>query len=283
MKKRYILIFFIILLTGIILRFYHIGAKSLWSDEAGSLITVHKDLKYLFTYLFKIDTHPPLYYLGLHLWIKIFGQTAAGLRSFSAVFSSLTIGLIFLMGKQFKDLTLGLILSFLFAISAYQIYFSQEARLYSLVMFIFCSGYYFYLRYFNYQKKTDLYLTALINLAGAYTFLYYIIILGLKDLFLLILMITGKIKKDFKHFIISRLVFIILYLPWIGIIIKKVNKLSGLSLQDNPMTGWTIPNVFIEYFAGIWKPDNLILYFLLPAVIIFSLVISLTRSRSNSP
>ena len=91
------------------------------------------------TYLMQESTHPPIYFVLTHLWLKLFSQE--GLVSLSLA-RSLSVGLgvlgiptIFALGKLITgSKTVGHIASVLMAVSPYGIYLAQEARHYTLVI-----------------------------------------------------------------------------------------------------------------------------------------------------
>src|SRR5688572_9997532 len=83
----------LLILLGAFLRFYQIGAKTIWLDEAFSIWIAHHSLPELWSWLIRIDHHPLLYYSLLHIWQFIFGDLQGAVRAFSALCSTLTIPL----------------------------------------------------------------------------------------------------------------------------------------------------------------------------------------------
>ena len=66
---------FIIILCAL-LRFYHLGAASLWSDEIFSRYYVDLfGLHYVLADGLSKETNPPTYYLLLRGWISLFGDS----------------------------------------------------------------------------------------------------------------------------------------------------------------------------------------------------------------
>ncbi|TDH61307.1 hypothetical protein E2C06_17540 [Dankookia rubra] len=126
-----------ITLLGLALRLHHIGAASLWSDEAFSAWWIHKPLGYLWTDGLVIETTPPLYYTLLKLWAGLFGNSDTALRLFSAVAGTATIPVVFLLGLEIAGPVVGLAAAMLFAMAPMQIYFAQEARVYALLPLAF--------------------------------------------------------------------------------------------------------------------------------------------------
>jgi hypothetical protein len=91
---------FIIILCAL-LRFYHIGAASLWSD--GIFSRYYLDLfglHYVLTDGLSRETNPPTYYLLLRGWMSLFGDSEAALRSLSAATSILCVPVTYLLGRE---------------------------------------------------------------------------------------------------------------------------------------------------------------------------------------
>lgn len=121
-----------IILLGGLLRFYRLGSKGLWLDEAFSVWMAWQPLADMFGWLLKIDQHPPLYYSLLHLWL-IFGDDAATVRAFSAVLSTLTIPVIYSLGRNIGGKQVGLLAAFILALAPFHVRFAQETRMYALL------------------------------------------------------------------------------------------------------------------------------------------------------
>lgn len=124
-----------ILALGLALRFYDIGADSLWFDEGWSVRVAHLGPIDIVRESVDVDTHPPLYYLLLHGWIALFGDSEAAVRSLSAVFGTLTIGVVYKLGLELSGRRLGLIAALFVATSEYHTVYAQEARMYTLFAF----------------------------------------------------------------------------------------------------------------------------------------------------
>lgn len=79
------------------------------------------------------DGAPPLYYLLLHGWMKLFGTGDVAARSLSAVFSVATLPVVFTAARRRGGQVVGVSAAVLFATSPYAIRYATEARMYSLV------------------------------------------------------------------------------------------------------------------------------------------------------
>jgi mannosyltransferase len=125
----------IITLMGGVMRVFLLANKGIWLDEAFSVWLANHSVVELLQWTVKIDQHPPLYYLLLHFWIAIKGDTPSSVRLLSALFGAATIPLIYLIGKRMSGVLVGLAAAVFLAISPYNIYYAQETRMYTLLMF----------------------------------------------------------------------------------------------------------------------------------------------------
>ncbi len=139
MKNNTFFKLFIIFLIAFLFRLWFIDKpEGLWNDEYVSwFIASKKDFTDFLTEMFR-NCHAPLYYIYLKIWMFLFKDSDISLRISSVVPSLLTIITMFFVGKETKDIKLGILCSFLTAISSFHIYFAQEVRLYSLLMLL-CS------------------------------------------------------------------------------------------------------------------------------------------------
>jgi uncharacterized membrane protein len=125
----------IIVVLCALLRFYHLGAASLWSDEIFSRYYLDVfGLHYVLTDGLSRETNPPTYYLLLRGWMTLFGDSEAALRSLSSAASILCVPATYLLGLELGGKSRGLAGAFLFALCPASLYFAQETRVYALFM-----------------------------------------------------------------------------------------------------------------------------------------------------
>jgi 4-amino-4-deoxy-L-arabinose transferase-like glycosyltransferase len=121
-------------IVGVALRVFHLTYLSLWNDELFSRFYYQTGLAYMWTEGLQSESSPPLYYMALGAWIQVFGSGEAALRALSVAASSIAILLVYMLGKEILERTQALLAAGLFALSATQIYFAQEARPYALLL-----------------------------------------------------------------------------------------------------------------------------------------------------
>lgn len=144
------------------LRFAGLGIQSYHHDEVitamrvipGSLGRVLHEVKVS-------ESNPPLYYVLAWAWAKAFGRNEFELRSLSALFGAAVVPVAYLIGRQLASRRAGLILATIVAVNPMLLWYSQEARSYSLLIFFSALSFYFLLRALDRGEGRDLALWAL--------------------------------------------------------------------------------------------------------------------------
>ena len=161
------------MIIGGILRFTNLDAKPPWTDEFATMVfslgndfrsvplnqvisldTLLQPLRVngdagineVVSLLLQEDNHPPLYFVLVHLWVKLF-QTAGEyvdvevMRSLPAFLGILSIPGVYFLGKiAFRSRLIGQISASLMAVSPFGIFLAQEARHYTLsILFVIAS------------------------------------------------------------------------------------------------------------------------------------------------
>ena len=79
------------------------------------------------------DTNPPLYYLLLSPWTRLFGTGDQALRFFSLLWAGLTLPLLWRLGRDLADRSVAGAAVVLYAWSPVSVFYSIEGRMYSMV------------------------------------------------------------------------------------------------------------------------------------------------------
>lgn len=120
-------------LLALALRAYRLDRLSLWVDEAFSVWLARQPLTEMVAWIARIDQHPPLYYLTLAGWGRVWGWSEAGVRSLSVVWSVMTLPLVWAIGRQVGGARVGWIAAVVFALAPLHVRYAQEARMYALL------------------------------------------------------------------------------------------------------------------------------------------------------
>ena len=237
--------------VGAILRFYKLDNQSLWIDELFSMNVADpkNNFQFIYTFLRDHDPHPPLYYFSIHIFFLLFGYTTLVLKLFSAIVGVLGIFSIYYLGKEMVNKQVGYISALLVSINYFQIYYSQEGRMYSLLFFTTCIALYSLLKFI----KTTNYKTMSFFIMGS-LFMIYSQFFGVFVLFsMYLILLYYIIKADrtergqrLKMTILSGILTIILYIPSIIIVLFNPKRES---IWIQPPTWDTFESMFKEFFG----------------------------------
>lgn len=124
----------LILVGGLALRLLTLGDKSIWLDESFSIWVLRQPFDDFWRYMVDLDLHPPAYFLLLRGW-AVLGDSEVALRSFSVLWSILTLPVVYGVGRAVSGRMLGLLSAGILAVSPLHIEHAQQARMYSMVTF----------------------------------------------------------------------------------------------------------------------------------------------------
>jgi mannosyltransferase len=125
-----------IMLLGAALRFYGLGVQSLSGDELASWDLSNGETLSQLIGGVRGDEYPPLYFLILRFAQWVFGDAEWALRLPSALAGWLCIPAIFFLGKRLYSEREGIIAALFLAVFWAPIYYSQEARAYSMLILL---------------------------------------------------------------------------------------------------------------------------------------------------
>ncbi|MCB9421984.1 MAG: hypothetical protein H6667_19445 [Ardenticatenaceae bacterium] len=262
-RQRLALLVILWLATG--LRFYRLEAQSFWNDEGNSARLSERSIPAIIEGTAS-DIHPPLYYLILHGWRKLVGDSEFGLRSFSAFAGVLTVAVTIALGKEFRTrmnankrrflflsassvfIRVPLLAGLLTAVSPPLIYYSQETRMYSLLVLLAVLATWLLLRWQSCVMRHTSCVKWLIGyglcaVTGLYTQYFFAAVLITHNLLVLLWLInkrkeTGVWKSlspllpcsptPLLHWFAIMLAAALAYLPWLPIFLNQTGGRPGM-------------------------------------------------------
>jgi mannosyltransferase len=118
------------------LRFATIDVQSYWFDEALTAKLVAMPFGDMLHDIPRTELTPPLYYVLAWPWAHVIGTQEAALRALSALFGIAAVPVAWLIGRELVSRTVGLFAAALVAFNPLLVWYSQEARPYSLLMLL---------------------------------------------------------------------------------------------------------------------------------------------------
>jgi len=150
---RYWVVVTLILILAVILRFFMISEQSLWIDEGWSLffsdgLTLGENLTRVI-YSNTNDKFQSLYFVLLYFWRHGLGDSEWSLRALSAIFGIGAVVFLFLSSLQVYGKRHALWSLIIGSCSSFAVYYSQEVRTYSFLLFLASLQIYLFFRSIN--------------------------------------------------------------------------------------------------------------------------------------
>ena len=221
---------------------YRVGYQSLWYDEILTFLSSNGTLSHV---LFQTEVKTnilPLYYLIVHAFLALSDQDMF-LRIPSVIFGSLTIPLFYYLVNHVFGPQMGLWASTFIAISPFHIFYSQEARPYTMFLFLCLLA--FLLLQLSIEKKQNRFLKFSFIIVGASTFYCHTVAIPFLTFLGLYAVIVLSVDQ-WRHWISTFLTLGILLLP--GLYRAFMIQESGKVWQTfDPLL---LPNILWAFTTG---------------------------------
>ncbi len=263
--SRYMQLLLSITIVGLILRFFNLGYNSLWLDEASTNSFAVMSIPGIWQATTGGEFNPPLFYWIEHCML-VFGNNEFVLRFVPALLGVLTIPLIYFVGKEFMDRNVGIIAAAASAFSPFLIFYSQEARAYSMMFFFVAFSMVFYFRALKNNDIRDWVLFGLLSALAFWSHFYALVIIGALVLYALAVQIL-KYHKDLKNIVpmvAGWVVFTVICSPLILVTIQ----LFGSRTSGGPTFGLQGLQMIMGTFQQLSGFSDIIMYLFLILFII---------------
>jgi len=204
-----------ILLLAFLLRVACLDAQSMWWDEAFSVTISSMDLRSLLDAVLADRVHPPLYYLVLRVWLTL-GQGEFVVRALSAFVGVLGVASLFPMAALAGDRRLGAVSAFALAVSPMHIWYSQEARMYSLVVFLTVLANYFFARLLRNGGRAIWLGYGITTLLAVHT--HYLVVFVILAQMTYLTVTRQRHRSLLRNWLLCMLIVGLLSSPWFGAI-----------------------------------------------------------------
>jgi uncharacterized membrane protein len=299
-QSRYLQLLLLLLLLGAILRLFQLGSASLWLDEATTLNNARRSLLEIWNFLSMSEFTPPLFFWMEHTMLT-FGEGETVLRLVPALFGIVTIPVFYLIGVEFLDRRAGILAAALLTFSPFAIFYSQEARAYSTMLFFLSVAFFFFLRTQRTGAWRDALLFGIFSSISLWTHLFASV--PVAALIIFGFGVKGKeILRDVRAALpmaISVTAFVLLSLPLLLSALPIFTTLTGrgpsfgvqgpeiISLTLVQISGfsvilaWALMLLFIIGIASLYTVSR-VKALVLPFVLVFSLALSVFLSYRMS-
>jgi len=238
---------FILALTH---RLERLGTRNLWQDEAYSLDLARRNIPELLAFLRGNDAHPLGYYAMLHFWIRVFGEDLARMRALSVLFGLAAILLTWRLGRRLFSPAVGVGAAALLALNPFQIFASNELRMYMPVEFLALLSTWILWR----ARESDggyawwTVYGASVALMGYYSYYAFLLV----PAHALWIFLHRTPRHTVRHYAVAALTAVVLYAPWISYLMLPAALVRGNLLTLRGQTLWPtyLPELFLSQTFG---------------------------------
>jgi hypothetical protein len=265
--------------AGLLLRFW--TRSGLWLDEALTVDVARLPLHALPNAL-KHDGAPPLYYVLLHFWMGLFGQSNAAVRSLSGVFALLTLPVGWLCGKRFGGRAVAWTMVVLLASAPFDVYYATESRMYALVILLTGLGFLALERAVRAPRPGNLVAVAVVAAALLYSQYWSVYLVAMVAIWLVASIWRARHRGHPEQAPWAALIAlgagVLLFVPWVPIFLYQAKHTGtpwavapNFSAVINALTGFTDNQGSTQQTATNQGRLLAVIYFTMLALAVFGI------------
>ncbi len=237
----------LILFAAFALRMVRVADLRMWGDEGFSVFSASRDL-YAITFEGKdVDPHPPLYYYLLHYYLPFAGASELALRFLSVFFGTATVALVYALGRKMFSARVGVLAAAVAAFAPFAVHYSQEVRMYALVMFLGTLTLYAFVKLLEQETRARWIFFAAAMLLAQYT-LYQAAFLWVAQGIFLLPFLRARFAFIARWLAVA-LAVILLFLPWL--LTHSASAAADVRDVAGEVTLMSLPTFFARGFAAI--------------------------------
>ncbi|MEA2573382.1 MAG: mannosyltransferase [Chloroflexia bacterium] len=202
----------VVAVLGGLLRLYGYDRLSLWLDEGFTVMFARLPWDQVLGLHGAYDPHPPLYYALVKLVSYAVPEVSAG-RLLSVVAGTVTLPVVYLLGRKLFNSWAGLMSSGVVAFSPLHVWYSQEARQYAIAFLLVTVSYYALLSFYQEPRWQWALLYGVSTLAGMY--IDYSPLYALLPQFVILPLVLKKHGRRSIPLFVSGVLAVVGYLPWV--------------------------------------------------------------------
>ncbi len=191
---------------------YNIERESLWYDEGWTTWAIHdqvespnsigETVQYVRDSLTNMmerirgDVHPPLYYALLDIWTLLVGDSVLMVRLFSTLVALTGLAATYAIGRMLFDRYTGLMAVVILGTAGFFVYYTREARMYSLLLSLAALSMWAFLRWLQRTSKVRVGVYALLMAGLLYTHYFGALVIMTQAVYLAVIwVVCWRIKR----------------------------------------------------------------------------------------
>lgn len=247
MKTNPFISFLLLIVVSLGLRLFHLGVESVWYDEAGSIKMAAAPAGQILSGRVHEAGNPPLYYFLLHYWLKWQRSSSErSARSLSVLFGVLGVLTLWMAVSRWLGREIGWWAALILALSPPHIELSQDARSYTLAIFLALISFYALQKFRDSCRIRDGIWYALASVSLMYTHYYGLFIVFTQFLYLNALgwePLWVRLRRNWIFILLG-----ILYIPWMPILIGQMSQSISRSGET-----WWLHALALPYYLTVGR------------------------------
>jgi mannosyltransferase len=222
--------FAVVVIIGAVLRINHVNRLSLWFDEGLTVLYSKQPWASVAGFHGFYSPHPPLYFTFVKVGDLYVGNEMAG-RLISVIAGIATIPLFYLLIARVLDHTAAFVASLALALSPIHLYYSQEARMYALVVFFLTVT---FLALVSYNERPGWRWAAIYGVSAALAlWVDYSAVFVLAPQTAFIAVQFARRRRQTTPLMVAAVLAVVAFLPWIPQVLDSVKAADLVENTDS--------------------------------------------------
>lgn len=286
-NQRRIIIPVIFTLGAFVLRVFDLAKQSFWYDEAFSVYLAHFDIGTI-TARTAADIQPPLYYYLLNVWMAVAGDSEFAVRFLSLFFGVLAVPLVYILARRLFNSAAGMFAALIAVLSALYLWYSQEARMYTLITFLGVLSSYALVRALSpdsAQVKSSSRrwwtLFALAGIAAVYTHYLYFTLLAFQFLYALYVILSRRAAQAaLRNLVLALAAILVAFVPWVPFMLNRLGEDASYFRGDLKLDE-AVRHILINFSVGESVLEGIAQYIAVGWLIVLVIVLVATLAANR--
>ena len=259
----------LIVAAGAILRFATLDVQSFSDDELFTTWLVRMDVGAMLETIPESEATPPLFYVVEWLAVQVLGTGEVGMRLLPALFGTLTIPVVHAATRYAASERAALAAAALVAVNPFLVWYSQEARAYSLLILLVALSVMWLFAYSREPRRSALVGWALASAAAIATHYFAVFIVGPAAVWLLVAA-DGPVRRRAAAVAAPALACAAL----VPLALHQRNTVSDPGGLGDSSVAERVPSIPKNFLTGFPVPAELAVSILAGALAAFALVLA---------
>jgi len=237
-----VLIIILLTLAGGCFRLFHLGTKSLWLDEGATVALARMAWPhFVHVWWYGEASFQGAFFLLMRGWLHL-GQSEAWVRLPAAIFGIASIPVIYLVARKLVGLRPALASAAILAFSPTHVYYSQEARSYTMTILLVLVSTWFFVRAVEQNYERDWILWTIFSVLAVYSHYFAALVLVAQACS----MFFHRKPAPWGRFIVQGLVILAIAAPGLTYVLRVPPEALAFRMPKPTLTGL----LYLGHFLG---------------------------------